>query len=222
MNDAGFQRARRPAQKEQRRQAILEAARDLLDAGGLEAVSLAAIAGQIGGAKSNIYRYFESREEILVRLLIAEMQDMAESLERQPAYRAGRNDMAVIAATLAGEFDTRPRLCLLISVLASTLEHNISEERLYDLKLEITAIGTRMVNALHAAAPALGIETCMAAGQAIFALVAGLWPMSNPAPNVAAVLARPEFTGFHGPFAETLQHAIHTLLAGHLALGAQA
>ncbi len=217
-----FKRARQPAQKAQRRQAVLDAAAALLEEGGLEAVNLAAIAKRAGVVKSNLYRYFESREEILVRLLVADMEDMCAALERNPAAATGegRNDPAMIAGNLAAEFASRPRLCQLTSVLASTLERNISEDTLVELKRDILAAGMRLMNALHTAAPALGPDGSLAAGHGIFALVAGLWPMANPASQVAAVMARPEFAGFerfHGHFEENLRSAVQALLAGHLA-----
>ena len=61
-----FQRARDPEQKEQRRQDLLAAARRLIVAHGVAAVGLSDIAREVGLAKSNLYRYFASREEILL------------------------------------------------------------------------------------------------------------------------------------------------------------
>jgi AcrR family transcriptional regulator len=225
IHKTGFKRARQPAQKAQRRQAVLAAAAALLEesglkSAGLEAVNLAAIARRAGVVKSNLYRYFESREEILVRLLVADMEEMCACLERDAALRAGlgKNDLALIAKVMAAEFSRRPRLCLLTSGLASTLERNISEDMLVEIKGDIMAAGQRMINALHAAAPALGPEACTAAGHTIFALVAGLWPMANPAPPVQAAMARLDMESFHGHFIRDLEVAIHALLAGHLAL----
>jgi AcrR family transcriptional regulator len=51
-----FQRARQPAQIEQRREAILQAALPLFQSRWLENVSLNDIAREVGLAKSNIYR----------------------------------------------------------------------------------------------------------------------------------------------------------------------
>src|ERR1700752_4536533 len=65
----GFQRARQPAQIEQRREAILRAGLVLFQRRGLENVSLNDIAREVGLAKSNIYRYFESREHIYLVIL---------------------------------------------------------------------------------------------------------------------------------------------------------
>ncbi|HEU0222902.1 MAG TPA: helix-turn-helix domain-containing protein, partial [Paracoccaceae bacterium] len=73
MADNPFQRARSPEQKAHRRRAILEAAAALLAEGGIEATTLAAIAERAGLVKSNLYRYFESREEILMWLFVEDL-----------------------------------------------------------------------------------------------------------------------------------------------------
>src|SRR5690242_13201571 len=64
-----FQRARQPDQIEQRKEAILAAALALFKEKGLEKVTLADIASRVGTATSNLYRYFESREHIYLRVL---------------------------------------------------------------------------------------------------------------------------------------------------------
>ena len=64
-----FQRARQPNQIAERKEAVLRAALKLFQKHGLENVSLNDIAQEIGCAKSNLYRYFESREHIYLLLL---------------------------------------------------------------------------------------------------------------------------------------------------------
>ncbi len=57
-----WRRARRPELKEQRRTAILDAARTMLDNKGLGGSGLNALAREAGMSKVNVYQYFESRE----------------------------------------------------------------------------------------------------------------------------------------------------------------
>ena len=66
-------RARRPEQKRARQDAILAAAITLLDDNGLEPTSLSAIARASGVSQPNIYRYFESREAILLAVTLDEV-----------------------------------------------------------------------------------------------------------------------------------------------------
>ena len=96
-----FQRARDPEQKAQRRQELLGAARALLAADGLAGVGLSAIARAAGLAKSNVYRYFGSREEILMALLADDAFAWLAAFEREVAPLAGSNDAAQVAAILA-------------------------------------------------------------------------------------------------------------------------
>ena len=65
-------RARRPEHKRERREAILAGARRLLDAEGVEGATLSAIARAAGLSKANCYRYFESREAILLAVILDE------------------------------------------------------------------------------------------------------------------------------------------------------
>ena len=74
MNEVlSFQRARKPEEREIRREAILTAAAELFDAEGPQGAGLNAIAARAGFTKSNVYRYFESREEVLLSLFLAEL-----------------------------------------------------------------------------------------------------------------------------------------------------
>jgi AcrR family transcriptional regulator len=66
-----YQRARRPEQKLERRDAILGAARALALRDGVRAVSLADIAARVGIHKSALLRYFETREQIFLELTAA-------------------------------------------------------------------------------------------------------------------------------------------------------
>ena len=67
-----FLRARRPEQKQQRREDILAAARELALIGGVRSVSLAGIAARAGIDKSALLRYFETREQIFLELTARE------------------------------------------------------------------------------------------------------------------------------------------------------
>lgn len=218
MTRFGFQRARLPAQKQLRRRAILAAAEELLGADGVDAVSLNAIAERAGLAKSNLYRYFESREEIFLQLLLDDWEASADVLERELAALAGSNDAAAVAGVLAQLLVDRPRLGHLVSVLASVLEQNVSVELVAQFKTDVLRLGIRQTNALHAALPALSISECAAFGQILHAFLAGFWPMAHPAPAVRTVLERPEFASQLPRLPDDLARTLHVLLAGFFAL----
>src|SRR5262245_17594164 len=64
-----FQRARSEEQREVRRQAILDTAAAMLDEMPVAEVSLNELSRRVGLAKSNVLRYFDSREAVLLDLL---------------------------------------------------------------------------------------------------------------------------------------------------------
>ena len=72
---AVFQRARSEEQREMRRQAILGAAVAMLAEMPVAQVTLNELSRRAGLAKSNVLRYFESREAVLLELLDSAWRD---------------------------------------------------------------------------------------------------------------------------------------------------
>ena len=115
-----FQRARRPEQKEQRREAILVAAADLARRDGVRAVSLSDIARAVGIHKSALLRYFETREQIFLELTAREWRDW-EAEVTAALGEIAPGDAEAVAATLARSFVSRPLLCDLLPHAAPKL-----------------------------------------------------------------------------------------------------
>jgi AcrR family transcriptional regulator len=216
---ARFQRARQPHQKAARRGAILGAAASLLAEQGLDAVSLHDVAQGAGITKSNVYRYFESREAIFLELLIADQARWVETLERKLAALPGRRDPRAVGHVLASTLAAEPRLCALVSVLGVVLEKNLSDEAVLEFKRAELGLSLRIANAVHAALPELGTETLAGFVRHLHAAVVGLWPIAHPAPAVERALARPELASFRSDFALDLEELLVALLVGLSARG---
>src|SRR5260221_5511842 len=86
-----FERARQPEQIEQRLEQILEAAMVLFWEKGLENVTLTDIGNKAGTAKSNLYRYFESREHIYLVTLQKVAGDWEKKVRTQLQALAGKS-----------------------------------------------------------------------------------------------------------------------------------
>ena len=96
----GFVRARRPEHKQQRREAILAAARALALERGVRAVTLGDLADSVGLAKSNVVRYFGTREEIFVDLFSEESLRLREALRPRLAHVTVSSLPRVLAGAL--------------------------------------------------------------------------------------------------------------------------
>ncbi|MFD8692723.1 TetR family transcriptional regulator [Streptomyces sp. NPDC059651] len=128
-----FQRARSEEQREIRRRAILDTAAAMLDEMPVAEVTLNELSRRVGLAKSNVLRYFESREAVLLELLDAFLQswltELAAELDADidahaaPEVRAGR-----LAETLSRSLADRVVLCDLFGAQGGVLEHNVSVE----------------------------------------------------------------------------------------------
>lgn len=66
--------------RDQARREILEVARDLLKEGGVEAVTLASVAGALDMTKQALYHYFPSKEALTRSLVTAFIDDEVEAL----------------------------------------------------------------------------------------------------------------------------------------------
>src|SRR3984885_6003485 len=128
-----FQRARSEEQREVRRRAILDAAAAMLAEMPVAQVTLNELSRRVGLAKSNVLRYFESREAVLLELLDSAWQEWLAALEADlgagvapPPPPARRGDL--LAAALAASLARRPVLCDLLSAQAAVLERNVSTQ----------------------------------------------------------------------------------------------
>ncbi|MEL6425936.1 MAG: TetR family transcriptional regulator, partial [Pseudomonadota bacterium] len=200
----------------QRRQMILDSAARVLARKGVAETSLNAIAQEAGVVKSGLYRYFESREEILLRLLISDLREVIDAFDTAVT---GPTPVETLAALLTGGFAAKPQLSLLVSVTSSTLEHNITGDTLRDVKRQLHGLAQDTAVILHRGAPHLSVETCTQAIRTIFALVAGLYPMTTPAPHVYAIMSEPEFADLQADFETSLLFAIRSILAGIAEVG---
>jgi AcrR family transcriptional regulator len=126
-----FVRAHSPEQREVRRTTILDTARAMLDEMPVAEITLNGLSRKSCMAKSNVLRYFESREAILLELCAEALSEWVIDLESKlsdavsptdPAPTRAERIVAVITTSLA----ERPVLCDLLSAQAGVLEHNIS------------------------------------------------------------------------------------------------
>lgn len=209
-----FQRARQPDQKAVRRAALLGAAAALLDEHGLDAVSLNAVARRAGITKSNVYRYFETREAIFLELLLEDEARWVERLERRLGALRRKGDPRAVARTIAASLADEPRFCALIASVNSVLERNLSHDAVLAFKKTTGELGTRAALAIQAALPALPTSALGPLQIALHALVAGLAPMASPPPAVRQVLARDEFAAMRVDFRRDLEATLGALLAG--------
>src|SRR5262245_12701463 len=211
MTGSTFLRARQPEHKQQRREAILDAARDLAHKSGVGSVSLGAVAEAVGLAKSNISRYFGTREEIYLALLTDEWQQCSQAIVTRLQHT---HDTGAAVAALAETMVERPLFCDLMSHLPTSLELNVSVEAARTFKHAVhhhTAGTGAAIARATLLTPSEGAELVAAA-----AGMAGLiYRAANPPPVLAQLYAQdPELAASRPTMQPTLIRMLSALAAG--------
>lgn len=143
-----FQRARSAEAKQLREEAILEAAARLGARSGIREVTLTDIADEVGMHKSAMLRYFETREQIFLRLTAAGWRDWSASLRCLLRGMSPGVPAATVARAFADTLTERPMFCDLLAQAPLNLERNVSLESVRTFKLatleEVEAIGAEL------------------------------------------------------------------------------
>jgi len=213
MAKTAFVRARTRDQIEIRRAEILGAAAELIMESGFDNVSLNGIARRLGIAKSNIYRYFDGKEEIFFQVMLGEYSDWFEDMKSRLEGEPKPASDAVIAQHLTASLTNRERLCHFISVKASVVEKNLSEETAARFS-EILIPGVSDLAAVFVTClPHLKPEQVMLLLRAVHAIIAGLWPMSQQQFHEAGTDS-PERANWQTDFHRDLEQTAYYLLVG--------
>ncbi|MFF1899694.1 TetR family transcriptional regulator [Streptomyces sp. NPDC058206] len=211
---AAFQRARRPEQIEIRKQTILDAAEALLGEMPIAEISLRELSRRVGLSKTNVVRYFETREAVFLELLRRSQQEWLDTLEHLPPAQSAPH--RVVCSTLADSLAQRPLLCELWSALATVLERNVSLESVRAFKLSNLEAQVRFAGLVSDRIPELGDDAARELAALCTVAVAGLWPFANPSPTVLAATEDPRLAGSRIDFATMLSRHLDLLVTGLL------
>jgi AcrR family transcriptional regulator len=179
-----FQRARRPEQVEQRRRTILDTACAMLRERSVADISLRELSERVGLAKSNVLRYFDSREAIFLEVLDQEWGAWLDELEDS---LGSLGEPVEVATAVATSLPRRRLLCELISGMAGVLERNITVDFARVVKRRAEEHEARLAGLVRARVPVLDEGAARHFARVVLILTAGLWPHANPTDAVARV-----------------------------------
>ena len=211
-NQVDWVRARSDEQIEQRINEIVDATARLYDENRFEDITIAMIAKEANFTRSNLYRYFQKKEDIFLELMkhdiVAWRRNILENFtDGNPSFRE--------AAEIFVEFILKhERMVKLFTVLFTLLEPNSSLEALTAFKQKITEEIGMVAQFLSTALPFPSIEAAAEFLTAQSYLVIGAYPMMNltlkqkKAMQAIGMDTNPDF------YREKLVHATDMLLQG--------
>ena len=221
-----FQRARSEEQREMRRRAILDTAAQMLAEMPVSQLSLNELSRRVGLAKSNVLRYFESREAVLLELVLEQAHDLFIEAGNIIMHLVDNGDTAFvrarhIASLLARAYDERPMLCELLGAQLSILEHNVTTETIISFKRNGYQSLAKCVTAIHEAIPELTEAEAAEVGRLSVLLAGVFWLRSHPPQAVKeAYDIDPTLSnapqGFVAAYKRALTIFMHGMIAGKI------
>jgi AcrR family transcriptional regulator len=180
------QRARSADAKHQREQSILDAAARLGAERGIRQVTLTEIAQAVGMHKSAMLRYFETREQIFLKLTAAGWQEWSANLRDRLGHLQPRAESGAVAEAFAETLTARPMFCDLLAQAPLNLERNVSLDSVRSFKLvtldEVAAISAELHRLLD-----LTEQQAVDVIATATSLAGALWQMATPGPEVQAL-----------------------------------
>ena len=215
-----FQRARSDEQRAIRRQTILDTAAAMLEEMPVAELSLNELSRRVGLAKSNVLRYFDSREAVLLELLASSVREwlahLAAELPSAVSRRAGfKRRAGQLAATISESLAARPVLCDLMSAQAAVLEHNVSVETVTRYKLAGMADADAFGGVVRSALPELSADDAWRYTIGAWVMTSALWSHARPPEAVLqAFAADARLAQAQLDFQPTLEDYLTTLALG--------
>lgn len=208
-----WERARSEEQIEYRINEILEATAKLYKEHRFEEITFVMIAKKAGFTRSNLYRYFKTKEDIFLKLLAHDISAWAQEL--QTIFIKEVTSLNDFTKTWVTAFLKHERLLDIYAILYSMLEKNATLEALVDFKQSLMQDMNLSVATLS---KVLGIspETALEFLYASMSLVSGTYPLlamtpkQKEAARIVGMETSPEMA------TSMLENAILSLLKGML------
>lgn len=197
---------------------ILATARTMLEQSPPADISLRELSQHVGLSKSNVVRYFPTREAVFLAVLAGDFRSWLDAVEqrlpRADARRRAHTRHELVAATVAQTLTEHHRFCDLLVASQTILERNIPIETAREFKTSAMTQVSRLATLVRSRIPELDEAEAFGFAGLIWALIAGVWPMANPSPVVAAVLAEPGFATMCVDFVPAMTRALTIALDG--------
>jgi AcrR family transcriptional regulator len=173
-----FKRARSNEHIKERIQEIISAASQIFDSVGYDGLSFSAISELTKFTRPTIYKYFNTKEEILLKILLADMEAWISALVN--SFKVNKlYTVQEIADIWVDTLNSNLRLLNLFSMLFTFIEKNVSLEALVEFKkgfLKLEEQAVVLMGQLFPKAESTDVQNFLISQ---LALGLGLYPMGQ-------------------------------------------
>ena len=207
-------RARSDEQIEQRIKEILEATARLYEEHRFEEITFAMIAKEANFTRSNLYRYFETKEDIFLELIKRDIETWRQDvLENFTPENKSSRELADAWVELVLK---KRRMIKLFTILFTLLERNASLEALTAFKRKINEEIGIVAQFLSAALPFPSIEAAAEFISTQSSLAIGSYPMMDLTPKQIEAMGVIEMDTSPELYRDRLVRATELLLQGFM------
>lgn len=211
------QRAISHDEKQERGEAILDAAVKLLLSDDYHDISIASVARKAGLAKGTIFLYFKTKEELFLQLQVRGYQSWFKHINRRLkrlSQQKQKTNVEEFTGHMMASLKDNPVLTRLTPILHVILERNIDYKTALDFKRsllnEIIVTGRLIEQCLPFLRKNDGARVLLY----FQVLLIGLIQMSQPAPTVKQVIEEERMEVFQMDFEEKLSEMMVLLING--------
>ncbi len=171
-----FQRARSNEHIQERIKEIVSVASEIYNSAGYEGLSFNAISKLTNFTRPTIYKYFNTKEEILLKILLSDAEAWVTSLIN--SFKLNRiYSIEEVADIWANTISENYRLLNLYSMLFTTIEKNVSLEALVEFKKSFIKLQWSIVKLVSQLFPKASMTDIESFINNHLALALGLYPM---------------------------------------------
>ena len=210
-----WERARTEEQKELRIAEIVAATERLYDKYDFDDITFVLIAEEAKFTRSNLYKYFNSKEEIFLEFVQYDIKKYVKSLVK--SFRFNKDySVDEFVSIWVKTLVKHKRLLDLIGILFSSLERNCSEEGLRNFKYATKDELKATVELICRVLPGVGPKDATDFFYLQFASAVGLYQMTNHSEVQKKVLEDPELKEFKIDFEPYYKSSVEHLIKGML------
>lgn len=184
-----FERARSAEQKDVRVDEIMRVAKEMLVTQSFESISMSNLAKQLSFSRANLYKYFNSKEEIFLTLLSREISAFGLSLHSKVCQIDPSPD-SFTQFWVSNMLGAHTMLTML-SINGTILERNVSDALLLSIKHEMAVtFQTKILPVLSVFFPEQSSEQNAMLAEHLIIIANGLFPWTQMPEHQATLLKK--------------------------------
>ena len=209
-----WQRATTDEKKQQRKQQIYKAALRLFKRDGYDKVSFNAIALEAGFTKSNMYRYFSSKEEVFLNVFSVLFEHWVEDCIQRLQLMQVDEDIHNFSKEWVASQVAHPKFLDLTPLLFVALEKNSSFEQLQVFKTLAKTLLFKIVMEISRIYPQFDIDKSFKFMNLSYAATANYWAAESQSEALQKIYQMQEFQELAPNFEKDLSASIEIILLG--------